>query len=371
MEFKWTFSTYSFKTAILQVWILHRKGPDLSTSQPGLDPWAVQLRIGERDARHALGAVLGPAPGRVLRWADGVLPSTTAGGMVVDLRVVGDDPAPSMSLRSYPGQCVISRDGQGPYICTLDQTGRVTLDDADPANARIDLVVARIWDERIGDPLTGFAIEPVTGVAAPEPSPPEVPAGAIPLARVPVPPGATQIDVSTLTDLRRAAHIRGGVGVLLPGDDPADLGAYAGQTRYRGSLESFDGEQWRGGLRLAALESTDLVARNGEAGVAALTSVAVPDPGWPYRLLVNGSAELSTSNCRADLNIRLDSVDGTTVAIGGGPDSGTGHVVTQTRVTEILSGPHTLYLCGVRVFGEGTWSNTAFVGSLTALTLPA
>jgi hypothetical protein len=327
-------------------------------SQGGLDPWAVQLRVGARDARHALGALLGPAPGRLLKWADGVLPSTTAGGVTVDLLVIGDEPAPSMSLRIYPGQCVISRDGQGPYVCTLDTTGVVTLDDADPSNPRIDLVVARIWDEQTGDPLTGFAVEPVTGQAGPEPAVPEVPAGAIPLARVPVPPGATQIAGSTIMDLRRAAHVRGAVGVLLPGDDPAQLGAYAGQTRYRGgSLETFDGTTWRGGARMESADTSELVARTGETGIAALTSLAVNDPGWPYRLLVSGAAELASIDCRADLHIRLDAPDGPLLAVGSGPVSSAAHVVTPTehavsRVADHRAHPRLISTTGK---GNGSW----------------
>lgn len=344
----------------------------MATSQAGLDPWAVQLRIGARDARHALGAVLGPASGRLLKWADGVLPSATAGGVTIDLLVIGDEPEPSLSLRIYPGQCVISRDGQGPYVCTLDQTGKVTLDDADPANPRIDLVVARIWDEQTGDTLTGFAVEPVTGLAEPEPSPPEIPTGSIPLARVPVPPGATQIPGSTLADLRRAAHVRGGVGVLLPGDDPGQLGAYTGQTRYRdGSLESFDGTTWRGGVRIESADTGELVARTGETGIAALTSLAVADPGWPYRLLVSGAAELTSIDCRADLHIRLDAPDGPLLAVGSGPVNSAAHVATPTRTTSVLTGAHTVFLSGARQGGVGAWSSTPFLGSLTVVRLPA
>jgi hypothetical protein len=342
----------------------------VSISQGGLDPWAVQLRIGERDARYALGALLGPAPGRMMAWAAGVLPSRTENGVIVDLAAAlwPDD---GLGVRFYPGQCVIDRPGDGPYICTLDRTGRVLLDDADPSNPRIDLIVARVYDQRLGDPRTEFVLEPVTGTPTPEPLAPDPPPASVPLTRIALPAGTTQLSASMLTDLRTAAGVRGGVGVLLPGDDPAAVGGYAGQTRYRGSLEAFDGQRWRGGLRLAAQDTSEIVVRSGETGAAALTSLRVTDPGWPYRLWVNGSAELTATNCRADVNIRLDSVDGPTIAIGWGTESGNHQVITQTRITDVLAGQHTVYLCGVRVYGDGTWSSTPYLGSLTVLVLPA
>src|SRR2546429_2682978 len=111
-------------------------GALVATSQPGLGAWATQLQVTARAARYAVGSLLAPAGGFIMAWANGVLPSLGSGPTVLDLRVVPDDPTPSLSLRCYPGQCVISRTGQGPYLCTLDETGRFTLDDADSANPR-------------------------------------------------------------------------------------------------------------------------------------------------------------------------------------------------------------------------------------------
>lgn len=344
----------------------------MAVSQTGLDPWATQLRVGERDARYALGAILGPAPGRVLRWADGVLPSTTLGGEIVDLKVVADAPTPSLSLQLYPGQCIISRDGQGPYICTLDATGRITLDDPDPANARIDVIAARIWDERLGDPQTGFVIEPITGQARPEPAAPELPPGALRLAEVLVPPGTRQITGSAINDLRRAASTRGAIGVLLPGDYPADPGSYTGQARYRrGVLEGWDGQQWRGTHRLDIYDTAEILVRSGETGSAPLASLGVPDPGWPYRLMVSGSAELTTTNCRADLQIHLDTLDGPLLAVGVGPVNAFAPVVTNTRPSGVLTGTHTVHLAAARVFGDGSWATTPYNATLTILRIPA
>jgi hypothetical protein len=343
----------------------------MAVSQGGLDPWAVQLRIGERDARYALGALLGPLPGRMMAWADGVLPSRTENGVVVDLKAaLGANDGLGVAL--YPGQCVINRPGQGPYVCTLDRTGRVQLDDADPSNPRVDLIVARVYDERLGDPRTEFVIEPVTGVAGPEPVEPPLPPVSFLIARVALPAGTTQLTAPMFTDLRRAASARTGVGVLLPGDDPGAPGAYAGHTRYRaGTLEAFDGETWRGTPAMWAAESVEIVVRSGITGTASLTSVGVPDPGWPYRLLISGCAELTGTGSRADLTIRLDGVDGNVMARGVGPTNSARWVSTPARVTTILGGAHTLYLCGDLVGASGSWSNTAFNAALSVLRLPA
>lgn len=342
-------------------------------SQGGLDPWAVQLRIGERDARFALGAILGPAPGRMMGWAAGVLPSRTENGIIVDLKsALGNNDG--LGVGQYPGQCIIDRPGQGPYICTLDRTGRVQLDDADPSNPRIDLIVARVYDERLGDPRTEFVIEPVTGQPAPEPVAPPVPPSSILLTRIALPAATKQLTPAMFTDLRKAAGVRGGVGVLLPGDNPAELGAYTGHTRYRaGGVESFDGTRWRGAQPMWAAETIDVLVHGGQNGDQSLTSIAVPDPGVPYRLQVNGSAEVVRTDCRADLHVRLDSVNGPILAMGMGlpmpPDSL--WINTQTRMTDVLTGAHNIHLVVSKLWGHGTWSNTPYNGSLSVLRLPA
>ncbi len=342
----------------------------MSIAQSGLDPWAVQLRIGERDARYALGALLGPMPGRMMAWADGILPSRTENGVIVDLKaaLAAND---GLGVVHYPGQCVIHRPGQGPYVCTLDRTGRVQLDHADPSLPRVDLIVARVYDERQGDPRTEFVIEPVTGTSGPEPVEPELPVVSIPLARVAVPAGTTQLAGSMFTDLRRAAGVRTGVGVLLPGDDPAGPGAFTGHTRYRaGGLESFDGTTWRGASPVFVAETREGVARTGITGIASLTSVAVPDPGWPYRLQVSGSTQFTATNCRVDLHVRLDGIDGEVIAAGIGQTDGFGFALTPTSTSAVLTGAHTIYLYGVRISGTGSWAANTYT-TLSVVRLPA
>ncbi len=207
----------------------------MAVAQTALDPWAVQLRVGARDARYALGAVLGPAPGGsgAVNWSDGVLPSASVGGQIIDLLPVADNPTWTMAVLINLGQCVITRPGQGPYICSLDTTGRIVLDAADPTNPRIDAIIARVSDDRIGDATTGFTLEAVKGTPSATPQAPALPAGALRLADVTVAAGTKQITPTAIVDRRRSASVRTGIGVLLPGDNPTSPGAYPGQVRYR------------------------------------------------------------------------------------------------------------------------------------------
>ncbi|MGI8310663.1 hypothetical protein [Saccharopolyspora hattusasensis] len=341
---------------------------------PGLDPWATQKRIGEREARYALGATLTPAAGPALAGADGVLPSTTVDGQTLDLKVTADAPDPSMDLRIFAGQCVLHRPGQGPYLGTLDEPGTITLDDADPVNPRIDLVIARAYDKRLGDPTTGFVIEPLTGTPNTDPTPQAVPVGAIVLAAVVVGPGDRAIRDDTVRDLRRSTATRNGIRVLLPGDDPTEPGVHSGQSRYRdGRLETWNGQAWHTPRTTEVFETTAITRRQDQSGLAPIAAIQIPDPGGPYRLVVQASAEMTAHQCRADLFVCLDSVTAPPVAVGVGPASASQHVLTPMRTTAELIGPHKVYAVGTRLFPSGepaVWSNTDRNANLTVLRLP-
>ena len=282
-----------------------------------------------------------------------------------------DSPTTSMNVIVNPGQAVITRAGQGPYVCTLDTAGRIQLGLPDPANSRIDLIVARIRDDRLGDATTGFTVEPIPGKPAAQPVAPQAPDGCLPLAQVTVTPTTTQIPGSAIVDVRRSASMRTGVGVLLPGDRAGDAGAHVGQVRYRGGvLEAWDGGTWRATNQLA-LFTANVQAVSGQTGLAALASIAIPDPGWPYRIVAQGASELATANCRTDLVITYDTLAGNLMAVAVGPNNNAGWFSTYIGVSPVLVGTHTVILGGNRLFGDGTWSSTAFNGNLFAMRVPA
>jgi len=157
-----------------------------------------------------------------------------------------------MNVIVNPGQAVITRSGQGPYICTLDTAGRIQLTPPDPANSRIDLIVARIRDDRLGDTTTGFTVETDPGQAGCSTGRPAGP-GRRPAAGT----GHrhTDHDADPRLGDRRCPALgvdADRVGVLLPGDRASDAGAYAGQVRYRnGVLEAWDGGAWHATNQLA------------------------------------------------------------------------------------------------------------------------
>ncbi|MFI0468344.1 hypothetical protein ACH347_30040 [Saccharopolyspora sp. 5N102] len=166
----------------------------------GVHPWAVEDRIGLRDARMAFSALLAPAPHEPVEVRAGVLLSGDSegfdGSCHTGLRVQA---AQSMSLTVERGSCVIATK-DGPYVCTLDTTARLRLEPASRYMSRVDLVVARVYDD-LSETLCPskqrrhFCIEVWTG--DPSPTTPAMPEpdgiGWIPLANIRVPADTTQL----------------------------------------------------------------------------------------------------------------------------------------------------------------------------------
>ena len=118
----------------------------------------------------------------------------------------------------------------GPYIAHFTEHTH-TLDPGDGSNDRIDIVVARVYDDdHDGSGLREAVTEYIVGTPGVSPSAPPVPAGALLLARVPVPADGT--GSPTLEYVAPATVTSGGV---LPVRDDADLpadGHYPGMIAY-------------------------------------------------------------------------------------------------------------------------------------------
>ncbi|MFL6072742.1 MAG: hypothetical protein ACJ73S_05025 [Mycobacteriales bacterium] len=115
-----------------------------------------------------------------------------------------------------PFQAVIadpSRPGNGPFLVTLDAAKTLTIGAADPANGRIDLIVAAV------DPATdpGFDVHVLAGTAAASPQPPAPPALSLTLAQISIPAGGQP---QQPTDLRQ---FTAGLSGILPVRGAADL----------------------------------------------------------------------------------------------------------------------------------------------------
>lgn len=358
------------------------------------DAWSLQGRNSARDGRHTMAAYLGALPAAPFTTRPGVLPSTTTDGRVSDLRVI-TAPTPDRAVQVLPGHAVITRPGEGPYLCWSAATLTVPADPADPTNPRTDLVVARLWDPAIGDPAAplGPVAEVITGRASPTPAPPETPGNAIVLAELTRPAGVDAIDTTRITDRRRSAVLRGAVRVLLPGDDPGEAGAHPGAYRHRNGLEYFDGTLWRGILAPPPITTTVAERRGHTEAEILVANLTVPDPGWPYVIVATGAAEVIASDQegegvpagRADLTLRLDSSAGPVIGVGVGPDTaavrgagGTARRLVRQTITHpgrsaVLTGSHAVLLLVTRAFGDANFriGSAGFNGSLIVQAVPA
>ncbi len=188
---------------------------------------------------------LGGSSAANVAWRDGVLPSPFAAGANQGFRVYQNTPT-GVSVKVGQGHAIITRTGQGVYLCTNSQERTVTLTAADPTNSRIDLIVLRVRDTGIGDGSTQVTLESVDGTPSGSPVAPATPAGAIVLARVVVaPPPNDAVLTADITDFRRAASLSGTIRRLLAGDSEADVGSVAGELRDTGAgIDRWNGSVW-------------------------------------------------------------------------------------------------------------------------------
>lgn len=125
-----------------------------------------------------------------------------AGGVGTDLRV-GSVTSQPLTVLVAAGSAFIAGDvvaNQGTYHVFSDSSVLLGIDAPDATDARVDLVVARIYDyfgtER------RWALEVITGEPSPAPGPSDLPPNALALAEVRVEPGTVNTSPGMITDLR-------------------------------------------------------------------------------------------------------------------------------------------------------------------------
>lgn len=171
-------------------------------------------------------------------WRDGVVPGpySSSASTYLSYRVTQNSPTGS-SVLVQPGHAIVTRTGQGVYVCPNSTARVVALDAADATNPRIDLIVLQVLDQPLGDSVTQAQVRAVTGTPSGSPVAPATPTGAIVLAQVAVaaaPTGNTIVDAN-ITDKRKTTGLNGAVRPLLPGDSTADAGV-EGDIRYQAGL---------------------------------------------------------------------------------------------------------------------------------------
>ena len=226
----------------------------------------------------------------------------------------------------------------------LDSWKTLKLDPASTSTNRIDLIIARIYDDNnpaIGSPSgeRKFTVEVWKGDAStgtptrPIPTPA---AGWIPLAEVKISAGVGAIAAADITDLRGPGLVaRGGMRSLYGADaDPSsaafkEAGAYPGDQRwvhangfqhqvfYGKSSDPLRGG-WRGVHNCIVVNANpapgELLWTKSTASPTEICRVKIPYPGTPFMVYATGRAVLTLSpDVKVDLRITIDSPTGTPV----------------------------------------------------------
>ncbi|MEU0401657.1 hypothetical protein ABZ318_15720 [Streptomyces sp. NPDC006197] len=160
------------------------------------------------------------------------------------------DKASAMTATVHEGRAVIQGSiSQGAYPVTLPASQEVTFAAGDAQYSRVDLVVARIYDNLYDSSNRNEAkIEVVQGVPGQAPQAPAAPPLSLPLWEVTVPAGASAGNGgipwgTALKDLRTPTVSLGGIN---PVEGPTQRGTYPGQYQDtpNGELQRWDGGQW-------------------------------------------------------------------------------------------------------------------------------
>lgn len=291
---------------------------------PLVDAGGTVGRNSIRDIRLGLlGSILSPAAGGggVGRCRPGVLPRAWNGSGFTDLLVTARSTA-SAQVDIGAGAAVVERTGQGPYACFTETPKVLTADAADASNPRRDIVYCQLRDGAapLSDPAPhGPVLGIVNGTPAATPADPALPVGAIPLARLRRDAGVNTVAVGKVDVLRRGAGI-GAHWTALEGDSAADPGAVPGELRWRWAVAPLPAildvwgtdNAWHGvrDIFLPEPGQTGINANFNAATTATIATIAVPDPGWAYRIVASGSFD-------AGLTLLNNSMNNTAGAIFG------------------------------------------------------
>ena len=125
--------------------------------------------------------------------------------------LVSQSATPGMSVQVAAGHAIIAGTEtatQGFYIAYNDAATTVAIAAADPAQARIDRIVAAVQDSYYSGVNNQVVFQAVTGTPSGSPVPPSAPANSITLALVAVAAGATNIVNANITDSRTQAKFK-------------------------------------------------------------------------------------------------------------------------------------------------------------------
>lgn len=294
-----------------------------------IDPaWTLDNQNTSFNGRQVIGTFLQQAAGQAtssVLWRDGVVASVYASSLFQDLLVTQPASA-GMNVRVYQGTGIITRTGQGPYVCPNSSVRVVPLDASNSTNPRIDLIVLQVTDLAIGDGSSAAVVKSVTGTPAGSPVPPATPTGAIVLAHVAVAANATTIVNADITDKRKSAGVNGAVRTMLPGDSASDAGAKPGDMRAQVVTGVSRPPEWFGadaawhGTQVTTVAQPAQVASGSLAAGSSVrvSTITIPWPGYPYKVNPWGALLLQAGSggneCVMQINLDNDAF----LAVGGG-----------------------------------------------------
>lgn len=133
-------------------------------------------------------------------------------GVFPGLGAMGVSAGTGMSVNVDAGYCCVANSSsslQAGYIFGLMTSASLTVAAADPANPRIDIVVAYVSD--VGSSASFSAVEIITGTPGATPSAPSAPANSLTLAQILLPPNIVSMSSATITDERSYVVAPGGI----------------------------------------------------------------------------------------------------------------------------------------------------------------
>lgn len=338
-----------------------------------VDPWAVQSRVGLTDARLALNSMLMPRPNMTyIDYRSGIMASGDTGGVGgsghMAMKV---SPASGMACTVEMGNAVLNTPNQGAYMCALDSKKTLTLSASSSTTNRIDLIVARVYDDLNSALASGarkFTVEvwegdPATGEPTrPTPTPAS---GWHPLAAIYVGKGVSTITTANVTDLRGPGLVaRGGMRALYGADTARtsaafnEPGAYPGDQRwvhtagfqhqvYYGSNGNALQSGWRGVHNSLYYEKSapagGAIYNTGSHGE--IMRVTVPAIGVPFRLKPTATITLDMGYyVDAEVRLSVDSKTGGLINWSMGSSKGfIGEGTHGDRIVNVPAYPWGIY----------------------------
>jgi hypothetical protein len=247
-------------------------------------------------------------------------------------------PASGLNITVAAGYCCVPNSAsplQGGYVTGLMTSATFTLNAADPALPRIDLVCVTIND--LGTSASSAVVQSLTGIPAASPVAPSLPDNSLALATVTVVAGAATLTTGAVTDQRVYTVTPGGIlpiasAAAAPAVPPSQFmidlssGALVHGTGVAGSVATLAGIAWSPVLALATASINDSAAKGALTTIATVT--VTTDGATDIEVFYKWAGFIcSTANTPVTLSVAIDgtvldqtniSVPSTSVYGGGG-----------------------------------------------------